>query len=264
VATGQVRATLEGHDGQVTAVAVAPDGSWLVSGVISRSRSRPTRRGRKNSESSPTPRQVGPVRLRRVGPRTPGGNISGGGEGAVRIWDVATGQVRATLEGHAGQVTAVAVAPDGSWLATGGGDGAVRIWDVATSQRRTILTGHDRKVTAVAVAPDASWLATGGEDGVVRIWDVATRQRQDTHTGHVGQVTAVAVAPDGSWLATGGDDGTVRIWDIATRQARALMRLENSVKTGAWLGVNTLAVGGLGGLYLFDFLMETSTGAATH
>ena len=60
----------------------------------------------------------------------------------VRIWDAATGQERAVLTGHTGWVQAVAVAPDGSWLATGGEDGTVRIWDVATGQRR----GHpDRR-----------------------------------------------------------------------------------------------------------------------
>ena len=32
------------------------------------------------------------------------------------------GSERATLTGHIGEVAAVAVAPDGSWLATGGRD----------------------------------------------------------------------------------------------------------------------------------------------
>jgi len=119
-------------------------------------------------------------------------------------------------------------------------------------------------VWAIAVAPDGSWLATGGEDRAVRIWDMATGRQQATLTGHDGQVWAIAVAPDGSWLATGGEDRTVRIWDMATRQARAQMRLENSIKAGAWLSANSLAVGGPGGLYLFDFLTVTSAGRGRH
>ena len=158
------------------------------------------------------------------------------------------------------------VAPDGSWLASGGRDGTVRLWDVATGQVRVSLSGHAGQVTAVAVAPDGSWLAAGSWDGAVRIWDVvarriwdvAARRPQAALSGRFGRVMAVAVAPDGSWLATGGEDGTVRIWDTATGQALALMRLENSVKANAWLGVNTLIVGGPGGLYLFDFLAGSS------
>ena len=145
-------------------------------------------------------------------------------DGTVRIWDAATGRERATLTGHTGRVAAVAVAPDGSWLASGGErrDGA----DLGCGHRAG--TGHPDRPhrpgwTAVAVAPDGSWLASGGRDGTVRIWDAATGRERATLTGHTGGVAAVAVAPDGSWLASGGSDGTVRIWDAATGQERAAL-----------------------------------------
>src|SRR5206468_110956 len=82
------------------------------------------------------------------------------------------------LAGHTGVVVAMAVAPDGSWLATSSSDplggsrgGEVRIWDPRTGQTRHTLTGHTRGVGAMAVAPDGSWLATTGSNkGEVRIW----------------------------------------------------------------------------------------------
>ena len=84
----------------------------------------------------------------------------------MRIWDPATGQQRATLTGHTGPVSAVAIAPDGTWLASGGRDGSVRIWDPATGQQRAVLTGHTGAVTAVAIAPDGTWLATASDDRI--------------------------------------------------------------------------------------------------
>ena len=46
------------------------------------------------------------------------------------------------LTGHDGPVNAVAIAPDGTWLATGSDDGTVRTW-AADGTPRATLTGHD-------------------------------------------------------------------------------------------------------------------------
>src|SRR4029077_7978830 len=47
----------------------------------------------------------------------------------ARIW-AADGTPRATLTGHKSPVTGVAIAPDGTWLATTSGDQTARIWAV--------------------------------------------------------------------------------------------------------------------------------------
>ena len=130
--------------------------------------------------------------------------------------------LRRALADHTDRVTAVTIAPDGTWLATGCDDGSVRIWDPATGRQRAAPTGYHGGVAAVVIAPDGAWLASGGRDGSVRIWDPATGQ-QHAVDGHPGGVTAVVIAPDGTWLASGGRDGAVRIWDRATGRQRAAL-----------------------------------------
>ena len=195
---------LTGHGGPVSAVAIAPDGTWLATagsdGTV------------RTWAADGTPRATltghdGPVHAVAI---APDGTwlATAGSDGTVRIW-AADGTPRATLTGHDGAVHAVAIAPDGTWLATGGGDRTARIW-AADGTPRATLTGHGGPVDAVAIAPDGTWLATGDDDGTVRIW-AADGTPRATLTGH-GWVFAVAIAPDGTWLATGGYDGTVRIW----------------------------------------------------
>jgi len=178
-----LRRVLTGHDGSIDVLAIAPDDSWLATGD----------RG-----------------------------------GTVRIWDAATGRLRATLTGHRGhRIMAMAISPDSSWLATGGTDGAARIWDTITGQEQVSLTGHHGRVTSVEVARDGTWLATVDESGVggrVRIWDAITWQLRTTMTGHRGhQIVSIAIAPNGSWLATGGTNGKAQIWDAATGRRKATL-----------------------------------------
>jgi hypothetical protein len=122
----------------------------------------------------------------------------------------ADGALRATLTGHHGPVLAMAIAPDGNWLATASRDGAASIWSADGTPRVTFGENGERAY-AVAIAPDASWLVTASEDGTARIWGADGALRAAL-TGHLGPVFAVAIAPDGSWLVTAGGDGTARIW----------------------------------------------------
>lgn len=52
-------------------------------------------------------------------------------DGTARLWDSVTGQCLRVFSDHRRPVYALAVSPDGSWLATGSGDGWLHVYDVA-------------------------------------------------------------------------------------------------------------------------------------
>ena len=171
--------------------------------------------------------------------------VSGGVDGTVRVWDLATGREQAELTSHDGHVWAVAVTADGDRAVSGGSDGAVRVWDLATGRQQAELTGHDLTVWAVAVTADGARAVSGGYDGAVRVWDLAAGRQPAELTGHDGRVRAVAVTADGARAVSGGEDGTVRVWDLAAgRQQAKLTGHDGRVRAVAVTAGGARAVSG--------------------
>ncbi len=143
---------------------------------------------------------------------------SAGADGIARLWDVATGNERLALRGHAGPLTDIAYSPDGRTLASAGKDRTVKLWDAATGREIRPLSVHRFPVYAVAYSPDGRTLASAGQDVTVKLWDAATAAEIGTLSGHDNQVVGVAFSPDGRTLASASLDRYVKLWDAETRR----------------------------------------------
>lgn len=125
---------------------------------------------------------------------------------------------RGVLTKHELSVLAVAVSPDGGWVASGGRDMEIRLVERATRRERFGLRGHTAAVRGLAFSPDSKLLASAGVDGTVRLWDIGTASQVATFLGHAGAVYAVAFDPAGSRLYSAGEDRVIRIWDVPNRR----------------------------------------------
>jgi WD40 repeat protein len=96
------------------------------------------------------------------------GVASAGKDGAVLLWEVATGRELHRLRGHRGEV--LAVARSERHVLSGGRDGTARLWTPA-GDAVAVLEGHTRSVQAVAVEGDRA--LTGGWSGRVMYWDLS-------------------------------------------------------------------------------------------
>jgi len=68
---------------------------------------------------------------------------TGSEDSNIRLWDIESGRLVRTLDGHQGWVRSVAWSGDGQWLASGADDRTVRLWDVESG-------------TEIAVYPSSS------------------------------------------------------------------------------------------------------------
>lgn len=90
----------------------------------------------------------------------------------VQVLQTSTGREVARLMGRA-SISAVAISPDGRFLAMGCDDDTVYFWDLAKGREVRQLVGHAGRVVSLQFFPDGKSLASGSADNTVLIWDLA-------------------------------------------------------------------------------------------
>ena len=186
-AAGAKMAEIEIPVGDVSAAAVTPDRSKLVTTFVTR-----------------------PI----------------GGERAeffVTTWDLATGKKIGELSEPGGYATVyLTPSPDGKTALVATAAGKLVAVDLATGTEAKVFdTGNRRLSAAPAFGPGGKLVAVpfasidGTGAGSARVYDTTSAKVVATATGHAGPVTAAAFSADGKTLATGSADTTVLLWDLA-------------------------------------------------
>jgi len=140
--------------------------------------------------------------------------------GVVEILNARTRKRLKTLKGLTGDVTDLAISPDGQRLAAAAGQpglfGEAFVWNTADWKPLARLKGHSDSLYAVALSPDGKRLATGGYDSRITVWNIDTHKPLKQITGHNGPIHDLDFHPTGKILASASGDRTVKLWDVAT------------------------------------------------
>jgi WD40 repeat protein len=145
--------------------------------------------------------------------------LSGGRDGAIRLWCVKSKRCVRTFEGHTARISDLAIVADGRLAISGSDDGYARVWDVAANRcLRTLFAGTQAKaVTAVAIARAGPFACTGHEDASLRMWELQTgRYLRRFKNVHEFKISAVAMSDDGSLIGSADASRRICIWDGLT------------------------------------------------
>jgi WD40 repeat protein/serine/threonine protein kinase len=131
-------------------------------------------------------------------------------------WLSETHTLLGMLQHSSGEVTDVAVSPDGQTVATAAG-GMGYLWDLQAGDLRGVLRHDADQIMSIAFSPDGNLVVTAGRDGVAKVWVAATGT---PHGGcsmrHAKPIAHALFTPNGKQVLTWSEDQTVRIWDTDT------------------------------------------------
>jgi len=140
--------------------------------------------------------------------------VSGSSDKTIKVWNVATGRLEQTLNGHTNWVLSVAFNNDGTKVVSGSSDNTIKVWNVATGETEQTLNGHNATVYSVAFNDDGTKVVSGSLDRTIKVWDVATGEMEQTFNGYNRAVYSVAFSPNGEHIVSGSC--CVKVWNVAT------------------------------------------------
>jgi len=149
--------------------------------------------------------------------------VTGSADRTIKIWDLASGDLKLTLTGHTDHVRGVKLSSRHPYLFSCGLDQTVRCWDLTMNKVIRNYHGHLSGVFCLDVHPELEVIMTGGRDSVCRVWDIRTKAQIFTLSGHKNTVCSVASQVGDPAVVTGSHDNTIRCWDLSMGKASSVL-----------------------------------------
>ena len=151
--------------------------------------------------------------------------VASGYSNSIKVWDLTTGEIIQTLNGHRGEVYSVAITPDYKRLFSAGADDNLVciLWNLNTGKIDKTFKGHTAATHAVAITPDGKYAISGASrcsrfssslDNSLIFWNLldGTIIHIFPETGH--EITSITITPDGKRAISGHRNGYCSLWDL--------------------------------------------------
>jgi WD40 repeat protein len=158
---------------------------------------------------------------------------AGDTDGAIRVWDVRSGDQKRVL--HAGKafISAVEYSPNGRLIVASDTDRTGWILDAVTGRILRTLRGHAGAINRARFSLDGRLVVTAGADRTARVWDVATGRQLQMLVGAQTRLADASFSPNGKLVVAGGADGTTLVWDWASGRTLGVLHVHGDAINSA-------------------------------
>jgi WD40 repeat protein len=172
------------------------------------------------------------------------------------------------LRGHAAEITALELSPDGTRLATASEDGTTRVWNLFENDNR-VFQGAELSYSDIQFDRDGHWLISGNMDGAVRLWNTEDSNRfslpnnpeariretfesidprpdrecsTTTYSlpGQSDNTSDIRWSPDGKYFAAMNNNGIISLW---SKDYKFIRKIETEQSPLAFSGDSKWLIG---------------------
>jgi WD40 repeat protein len=241
---------LRGHTSYVYPVAFSPDGRWIASGAWD------SKIGIWEAATGmPCAwlRQPGVVWGLAFAPDSSWIISTSHLDSKLRIWDVATGQLRREVQHPDASSRGLALSPDGATVAVTTKDEQKEWVCVLNVDSGDLLFRAEG--ASLAYSSDGRWLAALGVDRTsIILLDARTHKVGAEFEGHEGLIIGAAFSPDSRRLVSCSVDHTARLWDVPGGKCQVLDGHNDEVFAAAFHpdGTRLATAGRDRGIWMWD------------
>lgn len=141
--------------------------------------------------------------------------LSGGWDGALRLWDAASGESRLALPASPKPLSSCACSPDGQQWLSGSMEGLLSIWDGVSQAVLMSFVAHTRPISSINFAPDGQSFATTSWDRQVSVRKIGKEREARVLGTHDDIVSGCQYTVDGKQLISWSYDTKLKLWDLS-------------------------------------------------